>query len=352
MILPKYFVMRKKSSFLRQLNLYGFNRLSGVGPDQGSYYHEKFLRGMKFLCRRIHRQKVNGNGIRAAGNPDAEPNLAQYPICPAVPQTHPLLAGATTVTTTTSPATNKLLLMQAAAATAAATEAAPPSPKEYKPSRKIRKVEALATTTAPKTNGDSCNTRPSQLSPILISTAALTPNLFSTAAPLEGLPINGSHQNSGSTSSPHPNFPLKLHRILDKLEADGETDVISWLSHGRAFLVRDVDRFVHELMPRYFNQTKYSSFQRQLHMYHFQRITRGRDKGAYHHPSFQRGRQELCNSMQRTRVNGKGTRRPGNAALEPDFYVMSPVPIIPRGTFVEIPHEIPALHAEDDNGDD
>lgn len=41
-ILPKYFMhTTKKSSFLRQLNLYGFNRLSRVGPDQGSYYHEK-----------------------------------------------------------------------------------------------------------------------------------------------------------------------------------------------------------------------------------------------------------------------------------------------------------------------
>jgi hypothetical protein len=81
LILPKYFVMTKKSSFLRQLNLYGFNRLCG-GPDQGSYYHEKFLRGMKFLCKRMNRQKVNGNRIRSAGNPDEEPVLSSYPTCP------------------------------------------------------------------------------------------------------------------------------------------------------------------------------------------------------------------------------------------------------------------------------
>lgn len=81
LILPKYFVMTKKSSFLRQLNLYGFNRLCG-GPDQGSYYHEKFLRGLKFLCKRMNRQKVNGNRIRSAGNPDEEPVLSSYPTCP------------------------------------------------------------------------------------------------------------------------------------------------------------------------------------------------------------------------------------------------------------------------------
>jgi hypothetical protein len=73
--------MTKKSSFLRQLNLYSFNRFS-AGPDQGSYYHEKFLRGMKYLARRMVRQKVNGNRIRSAGNPDEEPNLALYPSCP------------------------------------------------------------------------------------------------------------------------------------------------------------------------------------------------------------------------------------------------------------------------------
>jgi HSF-type DNA-binding len=40
-ILPRYFVMTKKSSFLRQLNLYSFRRLS-VGIDGGSYYHGTF----------------------------------------------------------------------------------------------------------------------------------------------------------------------------------------------------------------------------------------------------------------------------------------------------------------------
>jgi len=73
--------MTKKSSFLRQLNLYSFNRFSAGTIDKGSYYHEKFLRGKKFLSRRMTRQKVNGNRIRSAGNPDEEPDLSMYPIC-------------------------------------------------------------------------------------------------------------------------------------------------------------------------------------------------------------------------------------------------------------------------------
>lgn len=136
-------------------------------------------------------------------------------------------------------------------------------------------------------------------------------------------------------------FPLKLHCILDKLESEGSRDIISWLPHGRAFLVYSVDRLVDELMPQYFNQSKYSSFQRQLHMYHFQRITAGRDKGAYHHPSFLRGRSDLCMSMTRTRVNGKGTRRPGNPEGEPDFYGMEAMPTIPHGTVIEFPSDSP-----------
>jgi len=72
--------MTKKSSFLRQLNLYSFNRFSAGTTDKGSYYHEIFLRGKKFLSRRMTRQKVNGNRIRSAGNPDEEPDLSMYPV--------------------------------------------------------------------------------------------------------------------------------------------------------------------------------------------------------------------------------------------------------------------------------
>jgi hypothetical protein len=104
--LHRYFVMTKKSSFLRQLNLYSFNRFS-AGPDQGSYYHEKFLKGLKFLCRQMTRQKVNGNRIRSAGNPDDEPSLALFPVCPP--------SRTTTATTTNGTVTEPLTAFSSAA---------------------------------------------------------------------------------------------------------------------------------------------------------------------------------------------------------------------------------------------
>jgi hypothetical protein len=43
-VLPKYFLGQTKwSSFSRQLNLYGYLRITS-GPDYGAYYHELFLR--------------------------------------------------------------------------------------------------------------------------------------------------------------------------------------------------------------------------------------------------------------------------------------------------------------------
>ena len=74
-ILPLYLESSKYSSFLRQLNLYSFRRFAG-GVDKGHYYHERFLRGLPWIASTIQRTKINGRRARRAGNPDAEPQLA------------------------------------------------------------------------------------------------------------------------------------------------------------------------------------------------------------------------------------------------------------------------------------
>ena len=60
-ILTKLFKSTKMKSFVRQLNLYKFIRIS-KGRDQGSYYHELFLRGCPSLCRKIRRDKNDEDG--------------------------------------------------------------------------------------------------------------------------------------------------------------------------------------------------------------------------------------------------------------------------------------------------
>ena len=56
-------------------------------------------------------------------------------------------------------------------------------------------------------------------------------------------------------------FPVRLHTMLDKMEADGHGDVISWQPHGRCFVVRKPKEF-RELLPAYFKLSKMASFQR------------------------------------------------------------------------------------------
>ena len=65
---------------------------------------------------------------------------------------------------------------------------------------------------------------------------------------------------------------------------------------------------------------KHESFTRQLNLWNFQRISSGKDKGAYYHPNFVRDQPELMTKMKRIRVKGTGIRQKCDASLDPDFY--------------------------------
>jgi HSF-type DNA-binding len=46
-------------------------------------------------------------------------------------------------------------------------------------------------------------------------------------------------------------FPLKLHAVLDQVERDGYSHVISWSPHGRCFVIHQPKQFTEEVMPKY-----------------------------------------------------------------------------------------------------
>jgi hypothetical protein len=77
-VMPLHFNQTKIKSFFRQLNLYGFLRIT-QGPDRGAYYHELFLRGRPFLASKILRQKVKGTRVKGLPSPETEPNFYSMP---------------------------------------------------------------------------------------------------------------------------------------------------------------------------------------------------------------------------------------------------------------------------------
>jgi hypothetical protein len=103
-------------------------------------------------------------------------------------------------------------------------------------------------------------------------------------------------------------FPRKLHLMLLKVERTGITSIISWLPDGRSFKVHKKDKFTELVMPEFFSTSKYKSFQRSLNLWGFETVSKGPDKGVCNHPLFVRGDADLCNSMKRIVVKGKGKR--------------------------------------------
>jgi hypothetical protein len=122
-------------------------------------------------------------------------------------------------------------------------------------------------------------------------------------------------------------FPDKLYRMLVELEAEGKSEIASFLPHGRSFMVHKMEQFLSDVLPRFFSeQSKWSSFSRQLNLYGFSRCNSGPDAGSYFHELFLKGRPNLCNYMTRVGApRGHPDRRKArllDGGTDPDFYAM------------------------------
>jgi HSF-type DNA-binding len=79
-LLPRYLKRQTKfASFQRQLNMYGFLKLTGDHADKGGYYHPLFLRGRPALSKLIFRNDESESKVRRKWDSTTEPDFSQMP---------------------------------------------------------------------------------------------------------------------------------------------------------------------------------------------------------------------------------------------------------------------------------
>jgi HSF-type DNA-binding len=95
-------------------------------------------------------------------------------------------------------------------------------------------------------------------------------------------------------------FPVKLHVVLDAIEADGFADIMSWQPNGQGFSIHKSEQFEMVILPKYFPGLKRKSFFRHLSLYGFQRLRQSGSNGyEYHHKFFVRHNPQLLRQIGR-----------------------------------------------------
>ena len=88
-----------------------------------------------------------------------------------------------------------------------------------------------------------------------------------------------SSENSKPTNSKRITFPVILHKILSDASY---SDIITWLPHGRSWIVLNPKAFEEDVIPAHFEHSSYSSFCRQVNGWGFIRVKYGRDHNSYY----------------------------------------------------------------------
>lgn len=92
-------------------------------------------------------------------------------------------------------------------------------------------------------------------------------------------------------------FPEQLRLILDQ---DQHSQIMSWQRDGKSFAIHDQSEFQNDILPLYFETSRWKSFQKQLNIYGFQQVDRR--KKIYHHKHFIKGDPHSMQLMKREKI--------------------------------------------------
>jgi HSF-type DNA-binding len=105
-------------------------------------------------------------------------------------------------------------------------------------------------------------------------------------------------------------------------ESQGDNFCVTWLEDGKSFVINDPDTFARQVVPKYFKQTKFSSFTRKLYRWGFRQVNRGigpDDPIIFGNEYFQRDNAEMMAKMRS--ITAASTRKQDQHHM-PDMYSM------------------------------
>ena len=92
------------------------------------------------------------------------------------------------------------------------------------------------------------------------------------AAPVNQINANHDQLSTFDSVGAEGTYVLRIHEMLEDAEKQGNSHIISWQPHGRAFKIHNEQEYVKKIMPRYF-KAKDTSFYRWLRAWGFCRMT-------------------------------------------------------------------------------
>ncbi|CCK70869.1 stress-responsive transcription factor HSF1 KNAG_0F02020 [Huiozyma naganishii CBS 8797] len=106
----------------------------------------------------------------------------------------------------------------------------------------------------------------------------------------------------------HKTRPAFVNKLWSMLNDQANLDLIRWADDGKSFIVTNREKFVHDILPKYFKHSNFASFVRQLNMYGWHKVQDVKsgsiqnstdDRWQFENEHFQKGREDLLHKIVR-----------------------------------------------------